>query len=304
MKMIKYLSLCTSISALVLATSAYAAERVTKTETRISDKKMDKTLGHLERANKVIGKTVYTSDNQKAGKLENLVVDLESGRILFAVVGTGILGVGGHDYAVAPGAFSDAQGETLRMNIDKAKFTSAPEFSSNVDQPEQLAQASFVHQVYQHFGQTAWWKGDTASSDSGTFRNVHKAKDVIGMKVKNVNNEDVGKVDNLMVNLSAGRIAYAILDPDASFNVGNNLFALPPDALTWNKDQKVLTSDVTREKMTSAPQFSKEQWQMLSDPSYGAKVYRHYGKDAYFESSKALEPTGRETGTSPKSQDK
>src|SRR5205814_1833340 len=93
----------------------------------------DKTLGHVERANKLIGKAVYTSDNQKVGKLENLVVDLETGRILYGVIGSGLLGIGGHDYAVAPGAFTDARGETLHLSIDKAKLMGAPEFSSNVD---------------------------------------------------------------------------------------------------------------------------------------------------------------------------
>src|SRR5207237_7558711 len=35
-------------------------------------------LGQIERANKLIGKEVMSSDNQKAGKIDNLIVDLTS----------------------------------------------------------------------------------------------------------------------------------------------------------------------------------------------------------------------------------
>ena len=251
----------------------------------------------MERANKLIGKTVYTSDNQKVGKLENFAADLESGRVLFGVIGTGILGVGGHDYAVPPSVFADSSGETLRLTIDKAKLQGAPEFSSNVDKPEQLGQASFVSQVYQYFGQPAWWQGGstttTSSSQNASFRNVHKAKDLIGMKVKNVSNEDVGKVENLMVNLPAGRIAFVVLNPDSSLNLGNNLYSLPPNAITWNSDQKMLVSDINRDKLAAAPHIEKEQWSMLSDPAFASKIYQYYGKQAYFESG-TLKPTGKD----------
>ena len=262
----------------------------------------DKTFGQLERANKLIGKTVYSSDNQKLGKIDNFIVDLESGHILYTVVGTGVLGVGGHDYAVAPGAFTDIRGDTIHVNIDKQKFNGAPEFTKDIDKPEQMGQGSFVNQVYQYFGQTAWWKGGQAA-DTGTFNNVHKAKDVIGMKVKNVGNEDLGKIDNLMLDLPAGRVVFAILNPDSSLNLGNNFYALPPNALTLSSDQKNLVSDLTKDKLASAPHFVKDQWQNLSDPSFASKVYQYYGKQAWFETGSGLQPTGR-TGdkTYPKKQ--
>jgi len=204
--------------------------------------------------------------------------------------------VGGHDYAVAPGAFSDVAGDNARLNIDKAKLTGAPQFSSNVDKPEELGRAAFSSQVHQYFGQPAWWQGAT-SAESGTFRNVHKAKDIIGMKVKNVGNEDIGKVENLMVNLPAGRAPFVILNPDSNLNLGNDVYALPPDAFTWNAEQKTLVSDVNKDKLAAAPHFEKDQLQHLSDPAYGSKVYQYYGKQAYFESDKPLKPTGKESGT-------
>jgi len=145
----------------------------------------DKTFGQVERANKLIGKTVYSSDNQKIGKIDNLVVDLESGRVLYAVVKTGM--IAGKDFAAPPGIFKDVQGENIHLSIDKAKFEGAPQFTKDIDKPEQLGQASFVSQVYQYFGQNAWWQGNTAAN-AGSFNNVKKANEVIGMKIKNTSN--------------------------------------------------------------------------------------------------------------------
>jgi len=51
-----------------------------------------------------------------------------------------------------------------------------------------------------------------------------------------------------------------------------------------------------RDKLAAAPHFSKEQWQMLSDPAFGIRVYEYYGKQAYFEGGRALQPTGQERG--------
>ena len=165
-----------------------------------------------------------------------------------------------------------------------------------------MGQASFVNQVYQYFGQTAWWKG-AQSADTGTLHNVHKAKDLIGMKVKNAGNEELGKIDNLMLDLPAGRVAFAILNPDSSLNLGNNFYALPPKALTLSSDQRNLVSDLTKDKLSSAPYFAKDQWQNLSDASFASKVYQYYGKQAWFETGSGLQPTGRtEDKTYPKKQ--
>ena len=114
MKQRTYLGMWGAVTALsfaIVAVPMYAA-----------DNSNDKTLGQIERANKLIGKTVFSSDNQKLGKINNFVVDLESGRAIYAVVGTGVLGVGGKDYAIAPGAFTDVRGDTIHINVDKQKL--------------------------------------------------------------------------------------------------------------------------------------------------------------------------------------
>ena len=291
----------TALSFAAFCTSARAADQTsgTRSEFNRTTSHSDKTLGTVERGDKLIGKAVYSSDNQKVGKIDNLIVDLESGRILYAVVSTGT--IAGKDFAVPPGVFTAIQGDNVHMNIDKSKLEGAPEFTKDVDKPDQWGQASFVDKTYQYFGQNAWWQGASAAANAGEFHNVHKVKDVIGMKVKNVNNEDLGKVDNVMLDLPAGRVVYVILNPDSSLNLGKNFYALPPNALTLSSDSKNLVSDLNRDKLAAAPHFNKDQWPNLSNPAFASKVYQYYGKQPYFETSGGLQPPGRpESGQYPR----
>jgi len=246
-------------------------------------------LGHVERANKVYGKQVISSDNQKIGNLNNLIVDIESGRILYATIGAskGRIGVPPQIFAKTPAADAD----TVKVNVTKEKLDGAPAFSGDIDKPEEIGKAKYLSQVYQYFGKPTWWQGSTPA-DEGTFNNVHKASAVIGMDVQDINNKKVGDVRNLAVDLPAGRLVYIILDPESNLNLGDKLLVLPPQALTLSQDRKHLVTGVDQEKLASAPQFEEKNWPNLSEQSFASKVYQHFGKQAYFESG-SVAPTGR-----------
>src|SRR5579872_3510749 len=138
-------------------------------------------LSQAERAANLYGREVLSLDNQKVGRIDNVVVDLESEHILYVVLGTDRGKV-----AVPPQVIGQTAGNTLRANLNKAKIDSAPQFSSALDKPNQLGQASFVFRVYQYFGMNPWWQGNSPAN-VGSFHNVHKLNQLIGMNVEDVN---------------------------------------------------------------------------------------------------------------------
>jgi len=248
------------------------------------------TLAQVERAANLFGRQVESSDNQKIGKVNNLVVDLESEHILYVV-----LNADKGKVAVPPQIFEQSSGNTLRVNADKQKIESAPQFTSDIDQPDQLGQASFVDKVYQHFGQNAWWQGSTPA-DQGTFHNVHKLNQLIGMNIENSNNQPIGKVSNIVVDMPAGRLMYVVLSPDSSLNLGNNLYPIPSDALTLSSDKKHLVTGIDQQKLATAPHFEKSNWPNLTDSTFATQVYQFYGKQVWFggiSTGTGLQPTGR-----------
>lgn len=244
-------------------------------------------LAHAGRAANLYGRQLESSDQQQIGKVDNVVLDLESERILYVVIDTQ-----NGKVAVPPQIFGDAAGSKIRLKTNKQKIESAPQLTAQVDNPSQLGQASFVAKVYQHFGQNPWWQGNTPVAQ-GSFHNVHKLNQLIGMNVENVNNQTIGKVSNVIVDMPTGRILYTLLQPESSLNLGDNLYALPSDALTLSTDRRHLVSNIDQQKLASAPHFAKNNWPNLTDATFASQVYQYYGKQAWFGAGSQAQPTGR-----------
>jgi len=244
-------------------------------------------LGQVAMANQVYGHQVLGSDNQKIGNLNNLVVDLESGRILYGVIGTGKNRV-----AVPPQVFTQTKpsANELRVNVDKQKVDGAPQFDP-IDKAGDWGSAAFVNQVYSYFGKSPWWQG-SAPANEGAFHNVHKSSQIIGLNVQNVNNQNVGKINNLAVDLPDGRVVVLVLSPDSALNLGGNLYPMPPQAFTLSSDKKNLVSNIDASKLASAPHFASNNPPNFSDPNYIAQIYQFYGKQTWFGPGGA-QPTGR-----------
>jgi hypothetical protein len=99
-------------------------------------------------------------------------------------------------------------------------------------------------------------------------------------------------VENLILDVPAGREIYAILSPSSDLNLGNNLYAVPPKALKVSTNQNVLVTDITREKLSNAPHFAKDDYSELSNTVWAQKVYQYYGQQGTFPNGQ-LQPTGR-----------
>jgi len=111
----------------------------------------------------------------------------------------------------------------------------------------------------------------------------------------------MGKINNVIVDLSAGRVAYVTLDLDSGLGLGNDdLYALPPNALSLGSDKKHLVSNIDKDKLAGAPHFPRNRWPGASDVSFASRIYQHYGKQAWFETNPGdnLQPTGRSSANS------
>jgi sporulation protein YlmC with PRC-barrel domain len=103
------------------------------------------------------------------------------------------------------------------------------------------------------------------------------ASTLSGDKVTNANGEDLGKVEELMIDLESGRVAYAVLSFGAGFLQSGKLFAIPWASLAVDQEKKQLTLNVTREMLQTAEGFDKDQWPDMADPAFMNTTYAHYG---------------------------
>src|SRR5215831_14251819 len=92
------------------------------------------------------------------------------------------------------------------------------------------------------------------------YRRVLAASTMEGDSVRNSAGEDLGKVDEIMIDIPTGRVAYAVLSFGGFLRMGNKLFAIPWSALTVDENEKCFILDVDKSMLESAPGFDKDNW--------------------------------------------
>ncbi|HEX5413884.1 MAG TPA: PRC-barrel domain-containing protein [Terriglobia bacterium] len=105
---------------------------------------------------------------------------------------------------------------------------------------------------------------------------VLAADTLTGDKVVNMQEEDLGKIEHLMMDLDTGRIAYAVLSFGRFLGMGGKLFAIPWGALTVDKVEKRFILKVDKERLNRAPGFDKDHWPNMADPAWSAKISSFY----------------------------
>ena len=114
-------------------------------------------------------------------------------------------------------------------------------------------------------------------------RRVLSASTLTGDRVVNTLGEDLGKLEDLMIDLQPGRIAYAVLSFGGILGVGDKLFAIPWQAFTIDTAEKRFVLNVDKELLKQAPGFNKSNWPDMTDPAWGAELYGYYGYEPYWE---------------------
>jgi len=115
---------------------------------------------------------------------------------------------------------------------------------------------------------------DTTTSKT---RNTLSATTLIGDPVVNRKGENVGKIEDLMIEPERSRVSYAVLSFGGFLGMGNKLFAVPLQAMKLSREDKRFVLDVDKERLKNAPGFDKDQWPDFADPAYGQKLFSYYG---------------------------
>jgi sporulation protein YlmC with PRC-barrel domain len=115
------------------------------------------------------------------------------------------------------------------------------------------------------------------------FGLVLSASSLKGDKVVNPRGEDLGEIQEIMIDLDRGRIAYAVLSFGGFLGMGDKLFAIPWQAFSVDTVQKRLVLNTKRELLEKATGFDKSNWPNMADPTWGSTVYGYYGYKPYWD---------------------
>jgi len=115
-----------------------------------------------------------------------------------------------------------------------------------------------------------------------TYR-VLSASTIIGDDVRNDMGEDLGKIEEIMLDVETGRVAYAVLSFGGFLGIGDKYFAIPWESLRVAPDEHAFYLDIPKDKLERAPGFDKDNWPTKPDQQFVSDIYSYYGYRPYWD---------------------
>lgn len=119
--------------------------------------------------------------------------------------------------------------------------------------------------------------GMYARTSDGPGPALMGADTLLGNAVCNSDGEELGEIQEFMIDMASGRIAYAVLSFGGLLGLGDKLFAVPWAALKLDTANKRFTLDVPKAVLKDAPGFDRKHWPSMSDQTWARGVHRFYG---------------------------
>lgn len=104
-------------------------------------------------------------------------------------------------------------------------------------------------------------------------KKVNKATSLIGMEVRGSDGKGVGKIHDIVFDLSTDRVAYCVLRTGGALSLSQKLHAVPLRAFQASPDDSYLTLQVDRAKFEQAAGFDPKEWPAAVNPAWGAEPF-------------------------------
>ena len=111
----------------------------------------------LMAADTLTGDEVRNAADEKLGEITDIMLDVPTGRVAYAVMSVGgVLGIGNKLFAIPWSAMQlDPQHKCFRLNIEKARFDEAPGFDK--DHWPTMADQRWAEDVHAFYGARPYW---------------------------------------------------------------------------------------------------------------------------------------------------
>ena len=102
------------------------------------------------------------------------------------------------------------------------------------------------------------------------------ASTLIGDSVHNLQEEKLGEIKEIMLNVKTGEIAYAVLSFGGVFSIGEKLFAVPWTSLKLDTENKRFALNISKDRFKNAPGFNADNWPDMAELGWVEGIHEYY----------------------------
>ncbi|GAB1579211.1 PRC-barrel domain-containing protein [Bordetella petrii] len=124
--------------------------------------------------------------------------------------------------------------------------------------------------------------GKGKATADGPGPEIMAADTLTGNDVYNPANEKLGTIQDIMLDVPHGRVAYAVLSHGGVLGMGDKLYAIPWSALVLDTDRKCFVLDVGKDRLKNATGFDKDHWPSMGDRQWAQELYEYYDQPPYW----------------------
>jgi len=121
-----------------------------------------------------------------------------------------------------------------------------------------------------------------AGGDAQASR-AHRSSTLVGMKVKNSRNQDLGQIEDLVID-ERGHVRYAAISFGGFLGFNNKYFAVPWKSLKVKNDagssSYYVELNVTKESLERAHGFPSDKWPDFADAEMNKKIDAYWAKES------------------------
>ena len=251
-----------------IVTSSVTAAMASSTATKMT------MSGEAVLASNLLGKQVYTSadaDAESVGDINDVVMD-QNGNTEWVIVGVGgFLGMGEKEVALSIEQVDwvERDGERVVItNMTKAQLEAAAEFNRdalNDDDKYQPFQFSWTDEGKKRLDMLKSWDWEHSSMMQVAYEDL-SADALIGTRVKDPNNDDIGEVGDVLLT-EKGEVTAYIVDVGGFLGLGEKPVALSNSRIHIYQDADanlMVRSDFTKAELENSTTYDAEAYK--ADP--------------------------------------
>ncbi|MCC6001313.1 MAG: PRC-barrel domain-containing protein [Pararhodobacter sp.] len=119
----------------------------------------------------------------------------------------------------------------------------------------------------------------TSSGTNAGHSRLISGRTVQGTKVYSPNGDDLGHIDDVVVEPASGRVVYGVLQFGGFLGIGSDYFPIPFGRLRYDGTREAYVTDLTKEQLEAAPHHD-DNW--YHDREWQERAHQHYGVAPYW----------------------